>query len=145
MPGATLFTRKKSRSWHQEQSEARRASGDRFLTAETCFDLVFNPVHKISTVVFVGEEEVARKAQACHQRLTIHLVRAPRLALLLMPGATLFTINSGLKMNTSVGTVGIVMPMYNARQTVLRAVQSVINQIEMPVGIVLIDNRLHRA
>lgn len=31
-------------------------------------------------------------------------------------------------MNTSVGTVGIVMPMYNARQTVLRAVQSVINQ-----------------
>ncbi|MDU7867173.1 MAG: glycosyltransferase family 2 protein, partial [Pantoea sp.] len=31
-------------------------------------------------------------------------------------------------MNNHVGTVGIVMPMYNARQTVLRAVQSVINQ-----------------
>lgn len=31
-------------------------------------------------------------------------------------------------MTNHVGTVGIVMPMYNARQTVLRAVQSVMNQ-----------------
>ncbi|MDI3365308.1 glycosyltransferase family 2 protein [Pantoea sp. V108_6] len=44
-------------------------------------------------------------------------------------------------MNNHSGTVGIVMPMYNARETVLRAVQSVINQTYQDWHLYLINDK----
>ncbi|MCW0342912.1 UDP-Glc:alpha-D-GlcNAc-diphosphoundecaprenol beta-1,3-glucosyltransferase WfgD [Pantoea ananatis] len=44
-------------------------------------------------------------------------------------------------MNNYSGTVGIVMPMYNARETVLRAVQSVINQTYQDWHLYLINDK----
>ncbi|MBV4365408.1 glycosyltransferase family 2 protein [Erwinia sp. BNK-24-b] len=44
-------------------------------------------------------------------------------------------------MNNHVGTVGIVMPMYNARQTVLRAVQSIIDQTYPDWHLYLINDK----
>jgi len=44
-------------------------------------------------------------------------------------------------MNNHVGTVGIVMPMYNARQTVLRAVQSIIDQTYSDWHLYLVNDK----
>ncbi|AXF76380.1 glycosyltransferase [Erwinia tracheiphila] len=44
-------------------------------------------------------------------------------------------------MKTQIGTVGIVIPMYNARQTVLRAVQSVLDQSWTDWHIYLINDK----
>nr|ACO05916.1 CpsF [Pantoea stewartii subsp. stewartii DC283] len=46
-----------------------------------------------------------------------------------------------MKMTNHSGTVGIVMPMYNARQTVLRAVQSVLNQTYQDWHLYLINDK----
>lgn len=44
-------------------------------------------------------------------------------------------------MNNHIGTVGIIIPMYNARATILRAVQSVIDQTYTDWHIYLINDR----
>ena len=44
-------------------------------------------------------------------------------------------------MNNHVGTVGIIIPMYNARQTILRAVQSVIDQTYPDWHIYLVNDK----